>query len=69
MADDGARCGVRMLAFAKRTKAFFLHACPHALDLCNVVMIDSAEGVTHYVLASGRAQSLEHYRIFGAGAY
>ena len=32
-------------------------------------MIDSAEGVTRYELAPGRAQSLEHYLIFGAGAY
>ena len=41
-----ARDAACMLAFAKRTKAFFLHACLHALDLRNVVMIDSAESVT-----------------------
>ena len=58
-----------MLAYAQRTKALFLFACLHGLDLRNVLMVDEGETMTRYEVASGKKQSLEDYRIFGATAY
>jgi hypothetical protein len=63
-----ARDAACMLALAQRSKACFVHACLHALDLRNVTMIDEGQTLTRFEIASQIKQSLDDYRVFGATA-
>ena len=58
-----------MIAFARRGKAYMTHACLHALEVRNATMIDEEHAVTRFEVATGKARSLEDFRIFGADAY
>ena len=58
-----------MVAYARRGKAYMVHACLHALETRGATMIDDGQTVTRFEVASGKARDLSDFRIFGADAY
>ena len=67
--QTGAYDAATALAFARRSKGYFLHGMVHALLTRNIIMVDEGCDKCRYTLATGLPPPLSLLYVFGADAY